>query len=153
MFLGLSRFVFRSGAFANYVYKIWLFFDHLPPSVYIFYGIKIYKKSIILTTYPPPLVNVVCELPNWFLSPIFYYFYLNTLRGWRLGCWCSSVNSRRKVQRVRLAIEEWSTVRKNFAYISSQVWSDQSLCHGRESRYHDSNSQNCKNSLKFSIGR
>ena len=33
----------------------------LPPSVYIFYGIKVYKKSIFLTTYPPPLVNVVCE--------------------------------------------------------------------------------------------
>ena len=39
------------------------FFDPLPPSVYIFYGIKIYKKSIFLTTYPPPLVNVVCERP------------------------------------------------------------------------------------------
>ena len=39
------------------------FFDHLPPSVYIFYGIKVYKKSIFLTTYPPPLVNVVCERP------------------------------------------------------------------------------------------
>ena len=39
------------------------FFDHLPPSVYIFYGIKVYKKFIFLTTYPPPLVNVVCERP------------------------------------------------------------------------------------------
>merc|ERR1711956_106874 len=39
------------------------FFDHLPPSVYIFYGIKVYKKLIFLTTYPPPLVNVVCERP------------------------------------------------------------------------------------------
>ena len=39
------------------------FFDHLPPSIYIFYGIKVYKKSIFLTTYPPPLVNVVCERP------------------------------------------------------------------------------------------
>ena len=39
------------------------FFDHLPPSVYIFYGMKVYKKSIFLTTYPPPLVNVVCERP------------------------------------------------------------------------------------------
>ena len=39
------------------------FFDHLPPFVYIFYGIKVYKKSIFLTTYPPPLVNVVCERP------------------------------------------------------------------------------------------
>ena len=40
------------------------FFDYLPPSVYIFYGIKVYKKSIFLTTYPPPLVNVVCERPQ-----------------------------------------------------------------------------------------
>ena len=32
------------------------FFDHLPPSVYIFSGIKVYKKSIFLTTYPPPLL-------------------------------------------------------------------------------------------------
>ena len=39
------------------------FSDHLPPSVNIFYGIKVYKKSIFLTTYPPPLVNVVCERP------------------------------------------------------------------------------------------
>ena len=28
------------------------FFDHLPPSVYIFYGVNVYKKSIFLTTYP-----------------------------------------------------------------------------------------------------
>ena len=28
------------------------FFDHLPPLVYIFYGIKVYKKSISLITYP-----------------------------------------------------------------------------------------------------
>ena len=35
-------------------------------TVYIFYGIKVYKKSTFLTTYPPPLVNVVCERPlNW----------------------------------------------------------------------------------------
>ena len=39
-------------------------FDHLRPSVYIFYGIKVYKKSIFLTTYPLPLVNVVCERPQ-----------------------------------------------------------------------------------------
>ena len=39
------------------------FFDHLPPSIYIFYCIKVYKKSIFLTTYPPPLVNIVCERP------------------------------------------------------------------------------------------
>ena len=64
-------------AFTNYVYKIWLFFDHLPPSVYIFYDLKVYKKSIFLTTYPPPQVNIVCERPlrvdfllN--LSPLFF---------------------------------------------------------------------------------
>ena len=30
------------------------FFDHLPPSVYIFYGIKVYKKSIFWP--PTPLL-------------------------------------------------------------------------------------------------
>ena len=39
------------------------FLTTYPPSVYIFYGIKVYKKSIFFTTYPPPLVNVVCERP------------------------------------------------------------------------------------------
>ena len=39
------------------------FFDRLPPSVYIFYSIKVYKKLIFPTTYPPPLVNVVCDQP------------------------------------------------------------------------------------------
>ena len=39
------------------------FFDHLPSSVYIFYGIKVYKRLIFLTTFPPSLVNVVCERP------------------------------------------------------------------------------------------
>ena len=34
-----------------------------PPSVYIFYGIIVYKKSIFLSIYPPLLVNVVCERP------------------------------------------------------------------------------------------
>ena len=48
------------------------FFDHLPPSVYIFYDVKVYKKSIFLTTYPPLLVNVVCERP---LS-MYLFFYL-----------------------------------------------------------------------------
>ena len=28
------------------------FFDHLPPCVYIFYGMNAYKKTIFLTTYP-----------------------------------------------------------------------------------------------------
>ena len=49
------------------------FFDHLPPSVYIFYGIKVYKKSIFLTTYPPPLVNVVCERPLTVTSKVEIY--------------------------------------------------------------------------------
>ena len=40
------------------------FFDHLPPFIYIFYGMKGYKKSIFLTTYLVPLVNVVCERPQ-----------------------------------------------------------------------------------------
>jgi hypothetical protein len=35
----------------------------LPPSVYIFYGIKVYKQSIFLTSYHPSRVNVVCERP------------------------------------------------------------------------------------------
>ena len=64
-----------------YVYKIWLFFDHLPPSVYIFYGIKVYKNSIFLTTYPPSLVNVVCErplivIPNDFCGGMYDFFVL-----------------------------------------------------------------------------
>ena len=50
------------------------FFDHLPPSVYIFYGIKVYKKSIFLTTYPLPLVNVVRERP---LSIIVLHFQIS----------------------------------------------------------------------------
>ena len=40
------------------------FFDRLPTSVYIFYCINVYKKSIFLTTYPTPPVNVVCETPQ-----------------------------------------------------------------------------------------
>ena len=37
------------------------FFDHLPPFVYIFYGIKVYNKSIFLTTYPPPPTSAIPE--------------------------------------------------------------------------------------------
>ena len=40
-----------------------VFFSHIPPSVYNSYDIKVYKKLIFLTTFPPPLVNVVCERP------------------------------------------------------------------------------------------
>ena len=52
--------VWTKGAFTNYVYYIWLFLITYPP----FYGIKVYKKSGFLTTYPPPLVNAVCERPH-----------------------------------------------------------------------------------------
>ena len=34
-------------------YSDWLW-PYCVPSVYIFYGIKVYKKSNFLTTYPPP---------------------------------------------------------------------------------------------------
>ena len=49
------------------------FFDHLPPSVYIFYGMKVYKKSIFLTTYPPPLVNVVWERPLMLIIKSYFF--------------------------------------------------------------------------------
>ena len=52
------------GAFTNYVDKFLAFFDHLPPYVDIFYPIFLDKKYIhFWTTYPPLLVNVVCERP------------------------------------------------------------------------------------------
>ena len=48
------------------------FFDHLPPSVYIFYGMKVYKN-----TYPPPLVNVVCEQ-----LLVSFYLFLSLKEAW-----------------------------------------------------------------------
>ena len=57
----------------------------------------------------------------------------------------SSAHSRRsqwKVQRFRLAIEKRCTVRKNFAQISSRIWGNPSLCHGRDSKYHGNNPKN-----------
>ena len=52
------------------------FFDHLPPSVYIFYGMKVYKMSILLTTDPPTLVNVVCEQPlTWIVRTSWIYLH------------------------------------------------------------------------------
>ena len=53
------------------------FFDHLPPSVYIFYGMKVYKKLIFLNTYPPPLVNVVCEQ-----LLVSFYLFLSLKEAW-----------------------------------------------------------------------
>ena len=63
--------VISKGAFTNYVDKILAFFDH--PSIDIFYGINVDKKSIFLTTYPPTLVNVVCE------CPLFVVIFMNTI--------------------------------------------------------------------------
>ena len=40
------------------------FFEPLTPSIYIFYVIKVYKKLIFLTTYPPH-----CEWPHIILLP------------------------------------------------------------------------------------
>ena len=51
------------GAFTNYVDKFLAFFDHLPPCVDIFYLINVDKIRHFWTTYPPSLVNVVCERP------------------------------------------------------------------------------------------
>ena len=46
------------GAFTNYVYKIWLFLTtYLPPLTFSM------VQMFVLTTYPPSLVNVVCERP------------------------------------------------------------------------------------------
>ena len=89
------------GAFTNYVYMICLFLTTYPPSVYIFYGIKVYKKSIFLTAYPPPLVNVVCERPlrqifsnNWFQSKRNFEFVYSMLHDWKL--YYSSYTCRQK---------------------------------------------------------
>ena len=50
--------------FTNYVDKFLSFFDHLAPSVDIFYlTYMVDTKSKYLTTYPHPLVDVVCERP------------------------------------------------------------------------------------------
>ena len=51
------------GAFTNYVDKFLPFFD--LTYVDIFYFINIDIKSTFWTTYPPLLVNVVCERPLW----------------------------------------------------------------------------------------
>ena len=40
------------------------FFDHLPPSFYIFYGIKVYKKSFFLTTYLSSCKRSLCMPPK-----------------------------------------------------------------------------------------
>ena len=47
----------------NYVDKFLAFFDHPPPCLDILYLINVDKNLHFLTTYPPSLVNVVCEWP------------------------------------------------------------------------------------------
>ena len=48
------------------------FFDHLPPSVYIFYGIKVYKKVDFFDHLP----SVVCERSLGWNLYIKYNLYL-----------------------------------------------------------------------------
>ena len=43
--------------------RFWLFFDHLPPFVDIFYLMNVDKKSTFLDHLPPLLVDIVCERP------------------------------------------------------------------------------------------
>ena len=74
------------GALLGVIHKLRLqnlaLFDHLPPSVYIFCGMKVYKKSICLTTYPPPFVNVVYErapaAPTAQNSPELHFHVINS---------------------------------------------------------------------------
>ena len=61
------------GSFTNYVDKVLAFFDHLPPSVDIFYLMNVDKKQHFWTTYPPFLVNVVCERPLRQLPCLLYH--------------------------------------------------------------------------------
>ena len=46
------------GVVHKYVDKFLAFFDHLPPFVYTSYLMKV---DIILTTYPPLVINLLCE--------------------------------------------------------------------------------------------
>ena len=55
------------------------FFDHLPPSVYIFYGIKVYKKSIILTTYPPSSCKRSLWMPPYLVNTHDFYTKMSQL--------------------------------------------------------------------------
>ena len=75
------------GSFTNSIDKILTFFDHLPPCVYIFYGINVDKKWTFLTTYLPRLVNVVCERP---LSNCNLFSV-----GKEMQLWCTDLTPRR----------------------------------------------------------
>ena len=54
---------FHWGPFTNYVDKFLAFFYHLPPCVDIFYLVNVDQNWYFWTTYPPLLVNVICERP------------------------------------------------------------------------------------------
>ena len=66
----------RMGAFTNYVYKILASFDHLPPCVYIFYGMKVYKKFTFLDHLP----TLSCKRSLWTPPKRFLLTRFNNLR-------------------------------------------------------------------------
>ena len=49
---GVNAYVIHKGVFTNYVDKILAFFDHLPPSVDIFYGMNVENKWTFLDYLP-----------------------------------------------------------------------------------------------------
>ena len=51
------------GSFKNYVDKFWAFFEHLLTPLTFSTLWTLTKNRHFLTTYPSPLVNVVCERP------------------------------------------------------------------------------------------
>ena len=53
------------GPFKNYVDKILTIFDYLPTSTWTFFTLNVDKKKHFLTTYPPHLVHVVFERPQY----------------------------------------------------------------------------------------
>ena len=67
------------GLFTNYFDRILAFFDHLPPSIDLFYGMNIDKKW---TTYLPLLVNIVSEQPiiTKFFNIMYFSFRETTLQ-------------------------------------------------------------------------
>ena len=71
------------GAVLKLHWQVFGFFDHLPSSVDIFYLMNVGKKSTFWTTYPPPLVKLVCERPFAVSSGLFllcnYFRYTGAL--------------------------------------------------------------------------
>ena len=59
-------------------------FDHLPPSVYIFYGIKFYKKLIFFDHLPPSSCKrSLWTTPNLKYSHVISGFTVHRLVNWR----------------------------------------------------------------------